>query len=224
MLRVLLWKLGSEWAHLLRALSPRPGNKVFYFAFGANLSPDVLAQRRFKVFDAFDYQLENAILRFTQPGFYRNHGYASPDSVDGEIVYGRIYQILARDAVRMDYFEGVPFLRAHDKIYQQTKQFEFFFYRATRVIAGLKPTREYLDYLLDAYRQMPGIPQEHIDALAKTDVLEDMLPLDQTGIFVRDISRWPCWLHTLLIGYERWCKRLVKYIWHRSLLQQLIKT
>lgn len=224
MLRVLLWKIGSEWAHLLRALSPQSGNRVFYFAFGANLSPDVLAQRRIKVFDVFDYQLENASLRFTQPGFYRNHGYASPDSVDGEIVYGRIYQILARDAVRMDYFEGVPYLRAHDKIYQQTEQFEFFFYRATRVIAGLKPTREYLDYLLDAYRQMPGIPLEYIAALAKTEVLEDMLPLDETGIFVRDISRWPGWLRPLLVCYERWCMRLVEYIWHRSLLQRLIKT
>lgn len=223
MLRVLLWKLGIEWAHLLRALSPQSDNRVFYFAFGANLSPDVLAQRRIEVFDVFDYQLENAALRFTQPGFYRNHGYASPDPIDGEIVYGRIYQILARDAVRMDYFEGVPYFRAHDKIFEQTEQFEFFFYRATRVIAGLKPTREYLDYILDAYRQMPGIPEEYIAVLAKTEVLEDMLPLDETGIFVRDISRWPGWLRPLLIGYERWCMRLVEYIWHRSVLQRLIR-
>lgn len=223
MLRILLWKLGIEWAHLLRALSPQTDNKVFYFAFGANLSPDVLTQRRIKVFDMFDYQLENAALRFSQPGFYRNHGFASADAADGEIVYGRMYEILARDAVRMDYFEGVPYFKAHEKIFRTNDQFEFFFYRTTRVAAGLKPTREYLDYLLEAYRRMPDIAQDYIAALAKTEVLGETLPLEETGIFIRDINRWPSWIHPLLVRYERWCTKVVETIWHRSLLQGLIK-
>lgn len=223
MLRILLWKLGIEWAHLLRALSPQTGNRVFYFAFGANLSPDVLAQRRIKVFDTFDYQLENAALRFSQPGFYHNHGYASADAADGEIVYGRIYEILARDALRMDYFEGVPYFKAHEKIFRTNDQCEFFFYRTTRVAAGLKPTREYLDYILEAYRQMPDITQAYIADLAKTEVLDEMLPLEETGVFIRDINRWPSWLHPQLVRYERWCTKVVEAIWHRSLLQGLIK-
>lgn len=223
MLRILLWKLGIEWAHLLRALSPQTDNRVFYFAFGANLSPDVLAQRGIKVFDRFDYQLENAALRFTQPGFYRNHGYASADAADGEIVYGRMYEILARDAVRMDYFEGMPYFRAHEKIIQRNDKLEFFFYRTTRVRAGLKPTREYLDYILEAYRQMPDITEEYVAALAETEVLDELLPLDETGMFVRHIDRWPDWMHPLLVRYERWCSRIVEYAWHRSLLQRLIK-
>ncbi len=223
MLRVLLWKLGIEWAHLLRALSPQVDNRVFYFAFGANLSPDVLTQRRIKVFDSFDYQLENAALRFTQPGFYRNHGYASADAAEGEVVYGRMYEILVRDAVRMDYFEGVPYFGAHEKIFQKNDNLEFFFYRTTRIRGGLKPTREYLDYLLEAYRQMPEIDAGYIATLSETEVLDELLPLDETGIFIRNIDRWPGWMRPLLVRYERWCTRVVEYIWHRSLLQRLIK-
>lgn len=223
MLRIILWKLGIEWAHLLRALSPQPDNKIYYFAFGANLSLTVLEQRRIKVFEAFDYQLENAALRFTQPGFYQDHGYASADAAEGEKVYGRMYQLLARDARRMDYFEGVPYLGAHEKIYQKTDQFEFFFYRTTRIVTGLKPTREYLDYILDAYRHMPQVPPDYISTLERTQVLETQLPLRETGVFIRNIDRWPNWLHPLLLCYERWCTNLVEYIWHRSQLQCLIR-
>ena len=160
MLRVLLWKLGCEWAHLKRALSPRQHQRVYYFAFGANLSRDVLARRRIRVYDEVDYALQDAGLRFTQPGFYKDHGYASADAVDGEVVYGKIYQILARDAERMDYFEGVPYLKAHDRIVERDGGIEFYYYRTTRVVEGLKPTREYLDYLVDAYRQMPMVPMD----------------------------------------------------------------
>ena len=206
MLRVILWKLGIELAHLRRALSFARGRRVYYFAFGANLSEDVLATRRIRVFESFDYVLEDAELRFTQPGFYRDHGYASADEAVGERVYGRIYQMLASDARRMDYFEGVPFFRAHDKIYRRDGELEFFFYRTTRVVDGLKPTREYLDYLLQAYREMSSVPPAYIERLEANAVLEQFAPLDQTGMFVSDIDRWPRVLHPLLLRYERLCR------------------
>ena len=139
-------------------------------------------------------------------------------------MYGRIYQMLASDARRMDYFEGVPLFRAHDKIYRRDGDFEFFFYRTTRVVDGLKPTREYLDYLLQAYREMSSVPQAYVERLAATDVLEQFAPLDQTGMFVSDIDRWPRVLHPLLLRYERLCTGLVEFLWHRSPLQWLIRT
>ncbi len=222
LLRIILWKLGIELAHLRRALSSS-GPRVYYFAFGANLSEDVLVTRRIRVFESFEYVLDDADLRFSQPGFYRDHGYASADAADGERVYGRMYQMLASDARRMDYFEGVPFLGAHYKIYRNGGDFEFFFYRTTRVVEGLKPTREYLDYLLDAYRQMTSVPQAYVERLAATDVLDEFVPLDRTGTFVNDIERWPRALHPLLLGYERLCARVIEFLWHRSPLQWMIR-
>lgn len=223
MLRILLWKLGIEWAHLRRALGPGWERRIYYFAFGANLSEDVLVTRRIQVFEVFDYALDDAALRFSQPGFYRGHGYASADPESGSVVYGKMYQILETDARRMDYFEGVPFLGAHEKVYRQVDGKPFFYYRTTQIVEGLKPTREYLDYIVDAYRSMPAVPAEVIGSLQSCEVLEDFLPVDETGFFVRDAARWPGWLGGLLVLYERLCLRTVAILWHRSPLQVLIR-
>lgn len=223
MLRVILWKLGIEWAHLRRAWWPRPGRKVYYFAFGANLCRAVLEQRRIRVFESFDYVLRDAALRFSQPGFYRGHGYASADAAVGSSVYGRMYLILETDARRMDYFEGVPFLDAHDKLFREADGLRFFYYRTTRIVEGLKPTREYLDYIVDAYRQMPAVPEERLRELASTEVLQQLQPVDETGLFVRDAGRWPQFLQRPLVYYERFCLKAVEIAWHRSPLQGLIR-
>jgi len=223
LLRVILWKLGIEWAHLKRALWPRHARKVYYFAFGANLCHDVLEERRIRVFEAFDYVLPGARLRFTQPGFYRDHGYASADPAVGENVYGRMYLILETDALRMDYFEGVPYIDAHEKVFCESDGLRFFYYRTTRIVDGLRPTREYLDYIVDAYRAMPGIPRRYLECLQATEVLEGLQPIDRTGLFVRRPERWPRALEGLLVAYERLCLKAVEITWHRSLLQQLIR-
>jgi hypothetical protein len=176
------------------------------------------------VFETFDYVLEKASLQFTQPGFYKDHGYASAEAASDEVVYGRMYLILERDALRMDYFEGVPFFRVHEKVTRQVDGFSFYFYRATRAVAGLKPTREYLDYIIDAYRQMPVVPADYLASIEEIEVLEHFAPLEQTGVFVSDLDRWPNRLHPVLLGYERLCSRMVEVLWHRSLLQWLIRT
>ena len=223
MLRILLWKLGIEWAHLWRALRPGWERRIYYFAFGANLCEDVLVTRRIKVFDVFDYALDDAVLRFSQPGFYRGHGYASADPEAGSVVYGKMYQILETDARRMDYFEGVPFLGAHEKVYLEVRGEPFFYYRTTQIVSGLKPTPEYLAYIVDAYREMPSVPDAVLGELQANEVLEELLPVDETGFFIRDAARWPKRLGRLLVTYERLCLRTMSILWHRSPLQALIR-
>ena len=223
MLRAILWKLGSEWANLLRVLWPRYHDRVYYFTFGANLDQSVLNERRIRVYQSFDHALEGAVLRFTQPGFYHQHGYASADAGDGEVVYGKIYQILARDARRMDYYEGQPFLKVHEKIYARKDDLEFYYYRTTRAVEGLKPTREYLDYLLDAYATMDIVPADYIAQMQTTEVLETFEPMQNTSVFVRDLENWPEWLRPALLGYERLLQGFVESVWHKSLLHWAIR-
>lgn len=223
MLRAILWKLGAEWANLMRLLWPRHDDRVYYFTFGANLDESVLRQRKIRVFDSFDHAITNAALRFTQPGFYHQHGYASADAAEGEVVYGKVYRILARDARRMDYFEGEPFLRVHEKIYDRAGDTEFYYYRTTRVVDGLKPTREYLDYLLNAYAEMDIVPGDYIERMAATEILETFEPMRNPSVFVRDLHAWPEWLHPVLIGYERNLQRFVEFTWHKSLVQWAIR-
>lgn len=224
MLRIILWKLGFEWSNLQRILRPRSDRRIYYFSFGANLSADILKLRRITVYEAFDYVLEDAALRFSQSGFYKNHGYASADAAPGEKVYGRMYLILASDAKRMDYFEGVPFLKVHDKIFQPHQDSAFYYYRAVAPAVHLKPTQEYLDYLTTAYREMDCVPDSYTESMASTSVLEHLEPQDQSGEFVRDLDRWPAILRPLLISYERNCHRLVEALWNRSVVDWMIKT
>jgi hypothetical protein len=166
LLRIILWKSGFELAQLKRILWPRADRKIYYFAFGANLSADILELRRISVYESFDYVLDDATLQFSQAGFYKEHGYASADAAEGEVVYGKMYLILERDALRMDYFEGVPYLRVHEKVFGTVKGEDFYFYRAVTMLDGLKPTQEYLDYLVTAYRAMPDVPQAYIESIS----------------------------------------------------------
>ena len=216
MLRIIFWKLGFEWSNIKRILRPRSDRRIYYFAFGANLSADILQQRSIHFYEAFDYVLENAVLRFSQGGFYKDHGYASADAAPGEKVYGRMYLIRESDAERMDYFEGVPFLQVHDKIFQQYQDSPFYFYRAVAPAQNLKPTQEYLDYLTIAYREMDCVSDSYIASMEATEVLEYFEAHTQTGEFVRNLERWPANLHPLLIVLLSY--HLVQYL-HLVLMQ-----
>ena len=202
---------------------PRSEQRIYYFAFGANLSVDILKLRRITVYEVFDYVLEDAALRFTQYGFYKSHGYASADAVPGGKVYGRMYLIGESDALRMDYFEGVPFLGVHEKITHRHQGSPFYFYRAISPVDNLKPTQEYLDYLVTAYREMEDVPTDYIETMAATEVLDTFHPQNQTGEFVRNINQWPATFHPLLIKYEGFCNRVVEALWNRSLVDWMIR-
>ena len=208
---------------LLRIIRPNSKKRVYYFAFGANLSPNILRLRRISVYETFDYVLEDCALNFSQRGFYKDHGFASADASVGDRVYGKMYLIRQSDAKRMDYFEGVPFLKAHAKIVQQVQGKPFYFYRSRTPLNDLKPTQQYLNYLTHAYRNMDIVPSQYIEALLATKVLKALEPQDQTGVFVRYLSRWPKALHPLLKLYEKHCHRLVEALWNRSLLGWMIR-
>ena len=223
MLRIVLWKICFEWANLMRVLIPGPDRRVCYLAFGANLSPQVLRRRKIRIFGSVDYVLEDAGLRFSQKGFYRHHGYASADHIKGEKVYGKLYLILESDARRMDYYEGVPFLDAHEKVHRTLGNQAFFYYRARRPLKQLKPTREYLNYLLDAYRTMPIVPADYVRSLERTAVLQEFQPDNSTGVLVRNLSSWPKIFHPVLVSYERLGNRTIESLWNRSLFQWMIR-
>lgn len=222
MLRVLLWKLGFEWANLMRLLNPQDDQCIYYFAFGANLSPGILKERRITVFETIDYVLEDAVLRFSQSGFYKDHGFASADPAPGEKVYGRMYLIRKSDAARMDYYEGVPQIRAHDKVMQQDEGLSFYYYRARETFDNLKPTQEYLDFITTAYREMECVPADYLAEMEATEVLDYFELQNLTGKFVLNLDAWPAVLQPLLIKYEAVCRRLIKLTWNWSVLTWMI--
>lgn len=223
MLRILLWKLGSEWANMMRLLRPQSDRRIYYFAFGANLSPDILVQRRMTIYETIDYTLEDAELCFTQLGFYKDHGYASADAALGEKVYGKLYLIKQTDAKRMDYFEGNPFLKVHDKVFRKYQSSPFYYYRSASPTENLKPTQEYLDFLTVAYHEMDCVPGPYTEAMEATEVLKKFEFQNRTGKFIRNLQGWPKALHPLLTIYEGACQQTVQWLWNRSLIDWMIK-
>ena len=114
-------------------------------------------------------------------------------------------------------------MKAHEKVFVNSADLHFYYYRANQIIDGLKPTHEYLDYLLKAYESMEMVPQAYIEQMKSTEILEECLPLTETGTFVNDLERWPAILRPGLLAYERAMMKFIEVTWHKSLVQWAIK-
>ena len=70
---------------------------------------------------------------------------------------------------------------------------------------------------------MEIVPEDYIESMATTEVLEVFLPQNQTGDFVRNIEAWPVFMHPVLVIYEGFCLWWVEWLWNRSLFNNLIR-
>ncbi len=119
-----VWPLARLWyrAWGLR-LDGRPGDAVWYFAYGANMHDSALRERRGMRPDEWRAgRIAGYRLRFNLDG--RPKGRAAPANIsldEGAEVWGVLYQLSRRDLVRLNASEGVPgrryrpiWLAAHD--------------------------------------------------------------------------------------------------------------
>jgi cation transport regulator ChaC len=88
----------------------RPGQEIWYFAYGANMHDATFRQRRgIKPRECRRGRLAGYRLRFNLEG--RPKGRAAPASLDPDPaaeVWGVVYRITRRDLLRLDSTEGVP--------------------------------------------------------------------------------------------------------------------
>ena len=85
------------------------------------------------------------------------------------------------------------------------------------------PSEEIVPFARRPDGYVPGVPLHYLQSLQSTEVLEELRPIDRTGLFVRNAERWPRQLEKLLLLYERLCLKAVELVWHRSPLQLLIR-
>jgi gamma-glutamylcyclotransferase len=92
------------------ALTGRPGEYVWYFAYGANMHDRAFRERRrMRPIDQHVGRLRGYRLRFNLGG--RPKGRAAPANLspDAEAeVWGVLYKVTRRDLLRLDSTEGVP--------------------------------------------------------------------------------------------------------------------
>ena len=171
MLRCLLWRLMFELANLRRLLGPG-SDTVEYLAFGANLSDEILRERRIRPLGRECFTLRDHGLRFDHPAAYRGCAYASAEYAPGEKLYGYLYTLSRRDAARMDFYEVVPCIRRYRRSWVEQDGRRLFYYQSNRSTPGLAPTRQYLGYIVDGLTTHPEVDADYLERLALTPTAE----------------------------------------------------
>ena len=171
MLRYLLWRLRFEACNV-RRLFGHGSERLQYLAFGANLSDDILRERRITPLEARPFTLRDYGLRFDHPAPWAGCGFASAEPAQGETLYGYLYTLSGRDAARMDYYEVVPVLGRYRRTVVTQDGEEIFFYQTNRSTPGLKPTDEYLGFIVEGLKTHPGVDADYLAEISAIGTAE----------------------------------------------------
>ncbi len=123
---------------------------MLYFAYGANMDPEVLTERGVMATPVCTGKVRQVRLVFHKPG---EDGTGKADLQDhrGSTVEGVIYEVPEASLVNLDVYEGVEkghYRRQRIKVQTSRGELDCVVYRAAKFKTGLKPSRAYLDALL----------------------------------------------------------------------------
>ena len=104
-------------------------------------------------------------LRFDHPEPWADCGYASAEPAPGENLYGYLYTLWERDAARMDFYEVVPVLERYRRTVVEQDGETLFFYQTNRSTPGLRPTAEYLGYIVQGLQSHPDVEADYLARL-----------------------------------------------------------
>lgn len=199
MLRYLLWRLSFEACNLRRLFGHGSG-RVQYLAFGANLSDEILHERKITPFAAKPFTLRNYGLRFDHPAPWVDCGYASAEPAPGENLYGYLYTLSERDAARMDYYEVVPHIKRYRRTWVEQDGENLFYYQTNRSTPNLHPTPQYLGYIVEAHQAHPDVDAQ---TLARVSPIQTCEPGKYVPCYLwkQPEDRTP-WLKSLINAYQ----------------------
>jgi hypothetical protein len=223
--------LGLEFWNFLAFLLQYPPFKrlrrfdrpVGYFAFGANLDPKVLARRGMRVLGEKELLLRDHVLLFNQAGPFEDFGFASVEAAPGRMVYGKVLTIGRVDAIRMDFYEVLPFIRRHRRVWVEQDGARVFFYQATHPKAGQIPSREYLDKILYSAERSRIIPPALLEELRATPTLEVLIPRRSPHFLIDDYGTGPDWLVAWRKRYDMQGVRLFRFLYGLTFFTRWIR-
>lgn len=144
-------------------------SNVWHFAYGANMCRDVLVRRRgitpisSEAAVLMDYRLV-----FDQPGVpWIEPCFASITDAPGEAVHGVLYQLSAPSAALIDSYESAAYRSINVSVGSQKHgAVTARAYQTKAPVRGLKPSKRYLDLLLEGAREH-ALPPVYIARLAE---------------------------------------------------------
>lgn len=221
MIRYLLWRLQFEACNVKR-LFGHGDQQVQYLAFGANLSDAILRERRITPLAARHFTLRDYGLRFDHPAPWEGCGYASAEPACGESLHGFLYLLSGRDAARMDYYEVVPVLDRYRRTLVEQDGVELYFYQTNRSTPDLKPTSEYLGYIVDGLESHPDASPEYRGAIATIETREPGKFV--SSYMVEQSENRPPWRRLVTDSYQRLSLMVfLKFIYRFSLTDHFIR-
>jgi hypothetical protein len=195
-----VWRILFELCNLRRLFGHGP-ERVQYLAFGANLSDDIMRERKITPFAARPFTLRDFGLRFNHPAPWVGCGYASAEPAPGERLYGYLYTLSARDAARMDFYEVVPVVRRYRRTWVEQDGETLYFYQTNRSTPALKPTEQYLGYIVDGLRAHPDVDSDTLTRISAIGTGERG-KLVSSYLWEQPQDR-PPWLRGAVNAYQR---------------------
>ena len=221
MIRWIFWRLLFEACNITR-LFGHGSQQVQYLAFGANLSSTVLKERRITPFAVKYFTLRDYGLRFDHPSRWVGYGYASAEQSPGESLHGFLYTLSGRDATRMDFYECVPVLKRYRRTFVEQDGVPLFFYQTNISTPNLRPTAEYLGYVVEGLESHPDASADYCKAIAATTT-GNPGRLVKSYFWMQPESRAP-WPGYAIDSYQHLALRFcLGFLYKRSLTVHLIR-
>lgn len=137
----------------------------WYFAYGANMSPEVLARRGLSPQESVAGRLDDYALRFSHRGLLVTEpAFANLEPQPGSHVYGVLHRIEPEELAHLDRIEGAEYAHVDVDVHGPAGLVRARAYRDPYPVAGMVPSRRYLRCVCDGARQF-NLPEEWIDTL-----------------------------------------------------------
>lgn len=185
---------------------------IYYFGYGANLSPQRFDKYEMNVRPVGVARLEGHALRFSLPCEYLGKGFASADPATGKEVWGFLYRMDRLSLWLLDIMEWAvmgQYLRVAGTVKTgDGKEYVAQFYQSHHPREGLVPSKGYRELILESARKH-AFPAEYLAEIEKVGAKETF-ELDPGFSFLRPHRRRV--LEKWLRGPYLWHDRVREYV------------
>ena len=209
MFKIVFWRMIYESLSLLKWLGFR-GKRVKYFAYGANLDPQVLRGRWIEPFDIKPYFLKGFSLAFNHRIPFSGVGMGSVVPCDDKNVFGVVYEISLIDLMRLDCMEArTVFQRYLRKQFSDVDLGEVHYYVSNTPGTGLVPTTLYLGKIVAGYSLHLGAESSEVSELKTMKSIQKLIPVDEPTFFFKSYGNDPNSLvYRLVKDYDCRCVKV----------------
>lgn len=164
----------------------------WYFAYGANMSPQILARRGVRPLSSRVGELRDYKLCFSHRGIFPTEpAFANIEPEVGANLYGVLHQLEADQLTALDKIEGAEYQHVNVQVFSDGELINARAYMDPYPARGLHPSRRYAHIMIEA-AQHHGLPQPYLQRL-----------IEQPTCYIPIASEVTTWLSGLAESVRR---------------------